>query len=65
MKKKLSKEIKEIWNGSETVWSEVVDAKAAIAAFLSLKMYEHPALSKVLLNFSTAAAKNAKSIGLG
>jgi Zn-finger nucleic acid-binding protein len=65
MKKKLYKEIKEIWNGPETVWSEVVDAKAAILAFLSLKMYEHPVLSKRLLDFGSAAGKNAKSIGLG
>ena len=54
MKGKVFEEIKEIWDGPESKISEVLDAKAAISALINITIFEHPALYKLLTNFSKA-----------
>ncbi len=54
MKRKVFEEIKEIWDGPESKISEVLDAKAAISALINITIFEHPALYKLLTNFSKA-----------
>jgi len=46
---KAYEEIKEIWSGPENVASEVLDAKAAVAALLNAMVFEHALLAKALL----------------
>ncbi|MHC5034536.1 MAG: TFIIB-type zinc ribbon-containing protein [Planctomycetota bacterium] len=60
MKRKVYEEIREIWNGPEGAISEILDAKAAIAALISITIFEHPKLCDLLTRFSQAA----RSIGL-
>jgi len=51
MRQKVYEEIKEIWSGPEGEISEILDAKAAISALLSITVFEHPALVKLLFAF--------------
>jgi len=51
MKKKMYEEIKEIWDGPENAFSEILDAKAAISALINITIFEHPKLAKKLLSF--------------
>lgn len=55
MAQKVYTEIKEIWDGPEGGISEILDAKAAISALLSIKIYEHPKLAKTLFDIQAAA----------
>lgn len=54
MKQKVYEEIKRIWGGPEDKFSAILDAKAAISAFLMTSIFEHPELLKRLNNFSNA-----------
>ena len=60
MLNKIYEEIKEVWDGPEGRISEILDAKAAISALINITIFEHPKLSKLLIEFS----KTARSIGL-
>ncbi|MHC4789539.1 MAG: zf-TFIIB domain-containing protein, partial [Planctomycetota bacterium] len=60
MRAKVYEEIREIWRGPESPISEVLDAKAAIAALISITLFEHPSLCKLLMRLSQAAG----SVGL-
>jgi len=60
MRHKVYEEIKEIWDGPEDVLSEVLDAKAAVAALVNLSIIEHPKLARLLNLFGRAAG----SIGM-
>ena len=64
MKEAAVEEIREIWEDRDgkppELLSEMLDAKAAISALISITIFEHPALSGLLLGFSKAA----RSIGL-
>ena len=64
IRREVYEEIKEIWEEGEEklpeLLSEILDAKAAISALINITIFEHPALSKLLLGFS----KSARSIGL-
>ena len=55
MKDKLLKEIKEVWNGPEPTLEELKDARSALSAFISISVFEHPTLYKVLKGFSDTA----------
>ncbi|MFP4496905.1 MAG: zf-TFIIB domain-containing protein [Vulcanimicrobiota bacterium] len=61
MKDKVVEEIKEIWNGPETRWEEVLDSKAAISALLSIAIFEHPRLYR-FLNESVNTLKSSGMI---
>ena len=50
MAKKTLEEIKEIWTGPEGTISEILDAKAAVAALLNIALFEHPRLRQTLEN---------------
>ncbi len=54
MKEKTYEEIKEIWNGPHDMMSEILDAKAAIAALVNISIFEHPKLCNSLLSFTRA-----------
>jgi Zn-finger nucleic acid-binding protein len=60
MASKAYQEIKEIWNGTESKISEILDAKAAISTLIAITIFEHPALYKAITSFTKAA----RSIGL-
>jgi Zn-finger nucleic acid-binding protein len=51
MKAKVVDEIKEIRSGPEGTFSEILDVKAAISALINITIFEHPALSKMLIAF--------------
>lgn len=51
MKSKVYQEIKEIWQGPENKLSEILDAKAAIAALINITIFEHPKLYNSLRTF--------------
>jgi len=53
-------EIKEIWKGPEDKISEILDARAAIAALINITVFQHPRLCELLMRFSDAA----RSVGL-
>ncbi len=55
MKEKLKQELKEVWNGPEPTWEEMKDAKSALSAFISINIFEHPTLFKILKGFSDTA----------
>jgi uncharacterized protein len=59
-KGKVFEEIKEIWTGPENVASEILDAKAAISAFINILIYENPTLSNIFLKLR----ERGRSIGL-
>lgn len=59
MRTKVAEELKEIWTGPEGKISEILDAKAAIAALINITVFEHPKLAKLLLEIS----KKLLSIG--
>lgn len=49
MKDKVIEEVKRIWTGdSESKISEILDAKASISALVSISIFEHPTLAKLL-----------------
>lgn len=55
VRSKVYQEIKEIWSGSESKISEILDAKAAIGALVNLTIFHHPKLCELLLEFQKAA----------
>ena len=44
-------QIEEIWDGSENIFSEMLDAKAALNAFICIDIYAHPQLAKFLIDY--------------
>ena len=54
MAKQVYEEIKEIWGGSESKVSEILDAKAAISALINITIFEHPKLFGFLTAFDKA-----------
>ena len=48
MKKRLYEEIKEVWDGPENTFSEILDVKAAISALINITIFEHPTLFRIL-----------------
>ena len=59
-KTKVYEEIKEIWSGPENTISEIIDAKAAISAFINVLIFENPVLCNTLLKLRG----RGRSIGL-
>lgn len=60
MKEKLKQEFREIFGGPESTWDEILDAKAALLAFINVSIFEHPTLAKMLIQ----AGKTGRSAGL-
>jgi Zn-finger nucleic acid-binding protein len=60
MRHNVYEEIKEIWSGPEDLLSEILDAKAAIAALVNMTITEHPRLADLLAAFGRASG----SIGM-
>ncbi|MFP4026161.1 MAG: zf-TFIIB domain-containing protein [Candidatus Brocadiia bacterium] len=56
----LREEMKEIWEGPEGKFSELLDAAAAVSTFLSLGVFQHPKLVAFLQRFS----ENLESSGI-
>lgn len=56
VEEKMIQEVKRIWNdNSESKISEILDAKAALSAFINISIFEHPALAKMLIGVNNAA----------
>ncbi len=51
-RERLMEELKEVWNGSESLLSELGDTKAAVSTYINLTIFDHPRLVQWLLSLT-------------